>query len=132
MIQKFITRFDAKREWLRGELAKAQPEGYEAIVKLVVTALQDEDDYSAPDPERITRIDHGDYQGTLFFVIAAYGYQPSDFWAVKVGYGSCSGCDTFEAIRSYDGETPTPEQVEQYMTLAVHVLQGLREIGGDA
>jgi hypothetical protein len=130
MIQKFIERFDAAREALRVGFTEKHPESYADIVKRVVAALNDEDDYDAPDPERVHQIDDGDYQGTLVFIIGCKGYQPSTYWGVLVSYGSCSGCDTFEAIRCYGDDTPTPEQVGQYMTLATHIVQGIREIGG--
>jgi len=66
----------------------------------------------------------------LLFVVAAEGYQPSTYWAVKVEYGSCSGCDTFESIREYGNAPPTDEQAKKYFTLALHIVQGLREVGG--
>lgn len=50
---------------------------------------------------------------------------------MKVGYGSCSGCDTLEAIRDYSSEKPTPEQVKDYMALALHIVQGLKKMGDD-
>ena len=125
MIQEFVDRFMAAKPAIRAELAKAQPEGYQAIVKAVVSALASDDD-TAPDPERIQAVDWGHYQGTMFFVIGAAGYQPNDFWTVAVNYGSCSGCDTFEAIRSYDDTPPTDAQLDQYMTLALHIVQNIR------
>jgi hypothetical protein len=74
-----------------------------------------------PDPGRIHQIDDGDYQGTYVFVVAAQGYQPSTYWATKVSYGSCSGCDTIQAIWDGEGE-------EDYYTLALHMVQGLQKI----
>lgn len=133
MIQEFVTKFDAARELLAAGFRK-HPTGYADIVKQVITILYDPDSYrDTPDPARIHLIDDGDYQGTLLFVIASDGYQPSKYWAVKIGYGSCSGCDTFEGIKSYaDADEPaTDEQVSEYMTLALHVVQGLKLIGGE-
>lgn len=130
MIEEFVRRFDASREALRAGFAESHPEDYADIVKRVVAALADENDYDTPDPERIHKIDDGDYQGTLVFVVACRGYQPSTYWAVLVSYGSCSGCDTLEATRGYSDEKPTDEQVSSYMMMALHIVQGLREIGG--
>ena len=66
------------------------------------------------------------------FIIGAKGYQPSDYWYVKVGYGSCSGCDTLEAIRGYSDEKPTPDQVKDYVTLALHVVfEEMKKMGND-
>lgn len=61
-------------------------------------------------------------------MIAEKGYQPNDYYFVKVGYGSCSGCDTLEGIRNYEDGNPTEEQVKDYMTLALHVVQGLKRM----
>lgn len=129
MIDKFVKAWDEKKDKVRAQFAAAPPRSYEEIVKAVVEILADEDEYYAPDPGRIHCIDDGDYQGTLLFVIAANNYQPSKYWAVYVSYGSCSGCDTLQAISDYSyGEPPTEEQLNDYMTLALHILQGLKEI----
>lgn len=129
MIQKFVDLWERRKHTVREQFAQAHPESYEAIVKAVVEILGDDEEYDSPDPERIMVIDHGHYQGTLVFVIASKGYQPFEYWAVMVGYGSCSGCDTLERIRVYDDGTPSQEQVEDYMTLALHIVQGLSKIG---
>ena len=130
MIKDFVRAFDANRSKLREGMAAERPKDYDDIVKRVVGILADED--RGPDPDRITAIDHGDYQGTRVFIIAASGYQPSDYWYVKIGYGSCSGCDTFEAIEGYGGDPLTDAQLDQYMTLALHVVQGLKAMGEES
>ena len=38
-------------------------------------------------------------------------------------YGSCSGCDTLLSISGYDTEFPSEEQVNEYMTLSLHLVQ---------
>jgi hypothetical protein len=125
MITEFITRFDANRDKLREQFAKNPPSNYEALVKAVVDILKT-DEYGGITSERLHTIDDGDYQGTLLFVIGAEGYQPSTYWYVKVSYGSCSGCDTLEAIdRSYDG-TVSEQALDDYMMLALHIVQGLK------
>lgn len=131
MIQEFVDRFIAAKPRLMDEFSKRHPEDYKEIVRAVVSTLSSEDGWRDPDPDRIHQIDDGEYQGTLVFVIAAQGYQPSDYWYVRVGYGSCSGCDTLQAISSYSSEPPTPEQAEDYWTLALHVVQGLKKMGDD-
>ena len=82
-------------------------------------------------------IDDGDYQGTLLYIIPEKGYQPSEYWAVKVSYGSCSGCDTMESIRSdYEPEhweddyKPSDQQIDLLWTEALHMMQGMKTIGG--
>ena len=132
MIQQFVKAWDARKGEIEAQFRAKRPSNYAEIVKAVVTILcLDADDYDQPDPNRITSIDHGDYQGTLLFVIAATGYQPSDFWFVKVSYGSCSGCDTLQAIDETYGDHPTDSELAQYMTLALHILQGIKPLGGE-
>jgi hypothetical protein len=131
MIRPFVDRFMASEQAIREKLAVKHPDEYKDIVRLVVEHVADSEDYERPDPERVHQIDDGDYQGTLVFVIGGTGYQPSDYWFVKVGYGSCSGCDTLESIKVYSDEPPTSGQVDDYWTLALHVAQGLKEMGGD-
>jgi hypothetical protein len=132
MIQEFVKRFDARRGEVQAAFQAKHPDNYGDVVKIVVNALRDNgrfDDSESPDPGRITEIDHGDYQGTLLYVVAAKGYQPDRYWYVKVAYGSCSSCDTLQGIRTglFD-DPPTDGEVEQYMALAVHVLQGLKKM----
>jgi hypothetical protein len=132
MIDSFVKQWEAKKDTLRAKFAAAHPEDYAAIVKGVVELLDSDDYYESPDSERVHQIDDGDYQGTLVFVIGAKGYQPSEYWYVKVGYGSCSGCDALENIRSYSGVSPTQSQIDDYMTLALHILQGIKKMGDEA
>lgn len=108
-------------------------ENYKDIVKAVVTILQGDEEYDSPDPERIHEIDDGDYQGTLLYVIGNSGYHPYKYWAVKVFYGSCPGCDTLQAIHNDSSNLPNDEQIKDYMTLALHIVQGIKDIDcGDA
>lgn len=132
MIKKFVDAWESRKAEIRSVFEAAHPDDYKAVVKAVVGILPPDSEWSdGPSTERIHQIDDGDYQGTLVFVIAASGYQPSEYWYVKVGYGSCSGCDTLESIRGYEDGKPTQEQVDEYMTLALHVIQGLKKMGED-
>ena len=124
----------SKKDLLAATFAK-HPDDYREMVRNVISVITDEKEYGSynPDPERIHEIDDGDYQGTLVYVIGAKGYQPSKYWYVKVEYGSCSGCDTLQAIRDsgYGYDTPNAEQVKDYMTLALHIVQRLKKMGDD-
>jgi hypothetical protein len=131
MIISFIEHYRKNEQNLREFFIKHHPEDYKQIVvKVIETIVKDlnEYDYLLPDPTRVLQIDHGDYQGTLLFIIGAQGYQPNDYWWVKISYGSCSGCDTLQRIKDDDwgSESVTTKQVDQYMTLALHILQGLK------
>lgn len=134
MIKEAVDRWETNKQKISDTFAKEHISDYKALVKVVIENITSEDDYSEfnPSPDRIHQIDDGDYQGTLVFVIAAKSYQPSDYWYVRVSYGSCSGCDTLQAISGYSDEKPTEKQVKEYMTLALHVVQGLKLMGDDA
>lgn len=126
MIQSFVLAWEENKAAVRAAFEAKHSEEYIDVVRAVVSMLNGS--AQGPDPERIHKVDDGDYQGTLIFVIGETGYQPSRYWYVKVDYGSCSGCDTLQDIRGYGPDAPTTEQVDQYMILALHVLQGLREM----
>jgi len=128
MIQKFVDKFMEQKQELESIFSEKHPDDYKEIVINVIKIITDEDVYDVPDPERIHEIDDGDYQGTLVFIIGGTGYQPSDYWSVMIGYGSCSGCDTLEAIRGYSDDKPTKEQIKDYMTLSLHIVQGLSKM----
>jgi hypothetical protein len=129
VIQEFVKRFEDNRGKLAELFRNKHPDDYNEVVKNVVSIITDDDEYASIDPARIHSVDDGEYQGTLVFVIGAKGYQPSDYWYVKVSYGSCSGCDTLQAISGYSDEPPDDEQVKDYMTLALHIVQGLKKMG---
>lgn len=103
--------------------------GYDSMVEWLV-GFQNRlsDDYRKLDPERITVIDHGDYQGTRLFVVGTTGYQPSEYWYVATGYGSCSGCDTWEAIRGYGSDPLDAKQKEDIYQLLHDIASGFRRM----
>ena len=128
MIIEFIDRFQEIKPRLLEQFSKEEPESYEDIFKQTIKMMFSDSDYDSetPDFERITVIDDGDYQGTLVFVVAAQGYQPNDYWATRVFYGSCSECDTFQRYCTYGGnpEDSAPEMV----TMALHMIEAMKKI----
>lgn len=129
MIPEFVAAWDARKHILRAKFAKKLPKDYKSIVKSVVSILGGDNSCLCPDPKRVVEIDHGEYQGTLVFVIASGGYEPDKYWYVLVNYGSCSACDTLEGIKEDLGEgPPTSEQVDDCMTLALHIVQRLKRM----
>lgn len=130
MIDAFVQRFDEKRDDIKQMIRDGvRDPDYETLFGYVVTALSNPEDYmGTPDPERIHRVDDGHYQGTLVFVVAETGYQPSQYWATKVNYGSCSGCDTLQRILGWSEEALTDTQVEDLFTLCLHMLQNMVEV----
>lgn len=129
MIQPFVDKLISSRESVINGLKDKRPSSYDDLVARLVTLLSDPNEYRSPDPERITVIDDGDYQGTRLFVIGATGYQPSQYWSIMVDYGSCSGCDSFEANREWSDE-PSDKEAEGNYTMMLHMVQSMREIGG--
>jgi hypothetical protein len=136
MIERFVQRFDAARADLRTGFREKPPESYSEIVERVIRVLgvEDDNDYT-PDPERITRIDHGHYQGTIVFVIGAQGYQPDVYWYVRMAYGSCGGCDAFQSAMDasdYDYDSNklimSESTLSMLMALALHVVQRMKQM----
>jgi len=130
MIQEFVDIYMNNKAELQEEFEEKHPANYAEIVKNVFKLLWDKSNaYSPPNYKEIREIDDGDYQGTLLYIVPEDRYQPNKYWSVKVSYGSCSGCDTLESICDYSWDkTPDKEQVEAYMTLALHIIQGIKEI----
>ena len=130
MDMQIVQLWEANKDKVKSVFEEAHPDSYKDVISAVVKMLHDaSDDYEKPDPERIHEIDDGNYQGTLIYVIGCTGYQPSEYWYVKVSYGSCSGCDTLQSICGYSSKKPTEEQVKDYMTLALHIIQGMQKMG---
>lgn len=104
---------------------------YLDIVKAVVTyVLNDNTTFDDNwDANGITEIDNGDYQGTLLYLIPQNTYQPSecDYLITYVDYGSCSGCDTLQAIQNYGESYLTEEQVKDFMTLSKDIITNMKK-----
>jgi hypothetical protein len=128
MIQEFVDRFMEKKAELAAVFSEKHPEDYEDVVRAVVNILHNSEVFGSIDPSRIHPIDDGYYHGMLVFVIPSDDYLPNDYWYVKISYGSCSACDTLKRIRNHSDEKPTAEQVADYMTLALHVVQSLKKM----
>lgn len=129
MLSEFVEIFMKNKKDLRRSFIEKHPESYKEVVYAVVKLLNEKfDRYEKPSIELIHEIDDGDYQGTLVYLIGAEGYQPDKYWVTKVSYGSCSGCDTLEAIRDYSDDQPTDSQIDDYMTLCLHLIQQMKEV----
>jgi hypothetical protein len=77
---------------------------------------------------QVTQLDHGDYQGTMVFIVPDESYQPyvDDYIYTHVYYGSCAGCDTLEAIR--DDYENKEQQAKDLHTLCLHLLQRCKRL----
>ena len=131
MIQEFVKAWDANREALREYIRTHKQEEYDEYAKLVKILFDVViNPYLGKTPntyntESIHVVDDGNYQGDKLFIIPNDTYQPSPYEYVWTycSYGSCSGCDTLLAISGYDDGLPSEEQVDDYMTLLLHLLQ---------
>ena len=125
MYQQIVDQFHAAAPELRNLLANHHPRDYEELVGWVIKAISNANDFSGPDHTNIQQTRAGGYSGTLLFTMPDKG---EGFWYVKIYYGSCSACDILEGIRKYSDEPPTKEQTDDYLALALHIVQQLKQI----
>ena len=100
MIKYCLNRWNENHQKLRQQLetdTSLNGCDYKYLVELVTKFILGKE----WDAENITVVDNGDYQGTQLFLIPEDTYQPSEseYLMTYVGYGSCSGCDTLQAIQ---------------------------------
>lgn len=132
MIQWVVDRFMERKPFIRQRLEamKHWPEYKQLVQVLVEEVLDDDGDLLEDRPScRITEINHGQCQGVLIYVIGYGGYQPTGAWYVRVGYGSCSGCDTLEYL--YRSDHTTEQILDGLMTLSLHFFQQLKSMEGE-
>lgn len=134
MVKKFVELWEKNKgkleEYFRNT-EQREYNTYDSIVKKIIElVINDEDNvgFRNYEADRMTIIDDGSYQGTEIFIIPRNTYQPdaADYIFTHNYYGSCSGCDTLQAIHYYKEDKPTEEQVKDYMTLALHLVQNLK------
>lgn len=135
MIKEIVEKWEENKHKLEEYFTKTKQYEYDSyenilrkIFELVITEIKDSYYHTSFDVEKMTVIDDGDYQGTTIYLIPKDTYQPcaSDYLVTDNYYGSCSGCDTLLAISGYSDEFPTKEQVNDYMTIALHLVQKMR------
>lgn len=139
MIKEFIEKWDKYKNDLEDYFRYTEQieyDEYEKIVKILFEKIINKDlkyDSERFDVEDLLKIDDGDYQGTQIFILHKGCYQPEveEYVYTSTYYGSCSGCDTIKSISSYDRGLPDEEQVKDYMTLALHLLQKCHYMQGE-
>ena len=111
---------------------QSEYDSYKMLVKVVVEKILNTNaDWSSKyDADNITVVDDGDWRGTQIFIIPKRTYQPSadEYLVTYTWYGSCSGCDTLEAIHGCNYGLPDKEQVSDYMTLCLHLIQRMKPL----
>lgn len=139
MEQKFIDLWFKNKDKLKEALMNYEDLEYcsyldlfKLTIKNIINAGRTDYD-KILDEDRIIEIDDGNYQGTLLFIIPRYTYQPmeSEYYITFVDYGSCSGCDTLLAIQADYGYENGEEQINDFMTLCLHMLERMKKPFGE-
>lgn len=143
MIKEFVVAWDTYKDKLEEYIKmheQKEYDSYEALVKLVFEHIVNphmkavymdiwDGPYKGFDISKLVEIDHGDYQGTLLYMIPFDTYQPSarEYVYTFVEYGSRSVCDTLQGILDseydYSHGRPSESQVKDYMNLCLYILQ---------
>lgn len=138
MINKFVKAWDIGKENLQEFFKTNKQKEYDTYEKIVQQLVRivinpyiretqyDDGVWNELNIKDMVVLDHGDYQGMQLFIFHADTYQPGieDYYYTHNYYGSCSGCDTLLSILEWDDEAlPTDSQVEEYMSLCLHLLQ---------
>lgn len=130
MLKYCLRKWDENKKKLEEELLK-DPElntcEYKHIVEKVVEIILNTNEKELWNSAGITEIDDGDYQGTLLFLIPRKTYQPSEYEYLMtyVGYGSCSGCDTLQAIQEYGKGPISEDQLNDFMALCKDIVTNM-------
>ena len=125
MILHYVKQWEERKHLLEQWLNENEPYSYEGIHEMLfdlVLTKPNGREHQKWDWDRFTTIDDGSYQGNQIFILCSNVYQPElkDYIFTSVAYGSCSGCDTFQAIKESEDKA---ERVKGYMTLALHMVQ---------
>ena len=135
MIKYFVKAWDNNKENLREYFKNNKQEEYcniyENILKAIIDNVLNKENVKFVSDD-IDVIDYGDYQGTQIITFHVDTYQPTvdDTFYTSVYYGSCSVCDTLQAICSWNyDKLPTEEQLNDYMELALDMIQNIKCFG---
>ena len=128
MLKILIEKWELNKHLLEKELCKQNLRDldYKDIVKITFGSIYNTNENEKVDIENITEIDNGAYQGTLLYLMPFATYQPLEYEYLMtyVNYGSCSGCDTLQAIQSelpYKGQ-PTEANIKDFMALCKDII----------
>ena len=139
MEQKFIDLWFKNKDKLKEALMNYEDLEYcsyldlfKLTIKNIINAGRTDYD-KILDEDKITEIDNGDYQGTLLFIIPRDTYQPmeNEYYITFVDYGSCSGCDTLLAIQDNCSYESKEGQINDFMTLCLHMLERMKKPFGE-
>ena len=122
-LQERIAESETHTSWNYDDLLKM-------LFETVVNPYLDEQCRDTFNLEDITTIDNGFYSGLLVFVLYRGCFSPcmaSDYIYTTISYGSCSVCDTLQAIQAdydeWEDKLPNERQVKDYMSVCLNLLQ---------
>lgn len=130
MLKYCLRKWDENKKKLEEELLK-DPDlnscEYKHIVEKVVEIVLNTNEKELWSSAGITEINTGDYQGTLLYLIPRDTYQPAEYEYLMtyVGYGSCPGCDTLQAIQNYGKDTISERQLKDFMSLCKDIVTNM-------
>lgn len=136
MMKYCVHKWDENKKYLEAALRQTDCSEvtYDQLMKAVVVEVLNRgaaDESEQLSVKRMRRIDDGQYQGTIIYIVPFDTYQPdeSEYLMTFVNYGSCSGCDTLERIKSdmpWDDEhcetCATEQTIKDLMTLCKDLL----------
>ena len=129
MLKILVKKWDENNHLLREALSTTEGLNdceYKDLVKLTFDIIfnTNETEYDHLNVDCITEIGYGNYQGTLLYLIPFRKYYPAEYEYLMtyVDYGSCSGCDTLQAIQSWGDGLLSESQVNNFMTLCKDIL----------
>lgn len=136
MEQKFIDLWFKNKNKLKEELIAHRDLEYctyADLLKLTIQCIINRDSEDELDVDKIIQIDNGDYQGTLIFIIPRDTYQPAEYehYVTYVDYGSCSYCDTLLHIQADYNYVSKDQQVDDFMTLCLHMIERMKKLYSD-
>ena len=128
MLKYCVNKWERNKERLRPALEKIAREdqwiGYTDLMKLVVEKiLNDNEENTEWNAERLAVIDYGSYQGSMLFIVPRDIYQPGpeDVLMTYINYGSCSVCDTLQRAMEQEYE----QEVRDLLTICLHLIQNM-------
>lgn len=134
MLKQVVTQWDLNKKNLEKyfkETPQSEYSSYEEILRqIIIHVLNDGTGSMNLNPEEISVVDDGQYQGTQIFLFHINEYQPNveDYYWTNNFYGSCSGCDALLRISMYEDGLPNDEQIEEYMYLSLQMIQKIKKL----
>lgn len=131
MLKQIVTQWDLNKKNLEEYFKKTPQSEYspymEILRQIIIHVLNGGDKSMNINPNEISVIDDGNYQGTQIFLFHVERYQPDveDYYWTNNYYGSC---DVLLGISDYEGGLPNEEQIKEYMYLSLQLIQKIKKL----